>query len=187
MLTVDIKYKEQWTGTLPTRFLIISNELPRFGDASGAIATRFVTLVLTQSWLGRENTKLTNELREELPGILSWALDGLDRLNTEGRFTDPSRPSTRWSPCRDLVSPVSAFVRERCTVGPHEVLVKELYDAWKTGPRTTATGPAPRRSAVICGLPNPTSKSAAPGGDDHRDKRQYLGITLKHRVPKGDS
>ena len=80
MLTVDVKYQEQWTGTLPTRFVVISNELPRFGDASGAIATRFVTLVLSRSWLGRENTKLTDELREELPGILSWALDGLDRL-----------------------------------------------------------------------------------------------------------
>ena len=38
MLTVDRKYREPWTGTLPTRFLVISNELPRFGDASGAIA-----------------------------------------------------------------------------------------------------------------------------------------------------
>ena len=36
MLTIDWKYLEPWTSTLRTRFLVISNELPRFGDASGA-------------------------------------------------------------------------------------------------------------------------------------------------------
>ena len=45
-LTIDRKYRDPWTGQLPTRFLVISNELPRFGDASGAIATRFVMLTL---------------------------------------------------------------------------------------------------------------------------------------------
>ena len=28
-LTVDRKYKDPWTGYLPTRFMILSNELPR--------------------------------------------------------------------------------------------------------------------------------------------------------------
>ena len=32
MLTIDRKYREPWTGKLPSRFLILSNELPRFGD-----------------------------------------------------------------------------------------------------------------------------------------------------------
>jgi putative DNA primase/helicase len=41
---------------LPSRFLILSNELPRFGDASGAIARRFIVLVMKRSFLGEENT-----------------------------------------------------------------------------------------------------------------------------------
>src|SRR5262249_21727672 len=40
-LTVDRKYRDPWTGRLPTRFLILTNELPRFADASGALASRF--------------------------------------------------------------------------------------------------------------------------------------------------
>jgi putative DNA primase/helicase len=43
-LTIDRKYREHWFGKLDTRFMILSNELPGFGDASGAIATRFVVL-----------------------------------------------------------------------------------------------------------------------------------------------
>ena len=34
-LTVDRKYRDPWTGRLPTRFLILTNELPRFSDSSG--------------------------------------------------------------------------------------------------------------------------------------------------------
>jgi putative DNA primase/helicase len=89
LLTVDRKYREPWTGKLASRFLIISNELPRFGDASGAIANRFIVLVMHQSFLGRENTRLTEELTGELTGILSWALDGLDRLTRQGKFSEP--------------------------------------------------------------------------------------------------
>lgn len=133
VLTVDVKYREPWTGTLPTRFLLISNELPEFGDASGAIANRFLMLALRHSWLGRENTNLTNELVEELPGILSWALDGLERLNAQGRFTEPASSRDAILAMADLVSPASAFVRDRCTTGPgHEVPCDELYLAWKS-------------------------------------------------------
>ena len=52
----------------------------RFGDASGAIAGRFLVLTLRNSWLGREDPALTDALLTELPGILGWVLDGLDRL-----------------------------------------------------------------------------------------------------------
>jgi putative DNA primase/helicase len=60
-ITVNRKYREQWTGKLPTRFLIISNELPRLGDASAAIANRFVVLLLQQSWLGKEDLSLEDK------------------------------------------------------------------------------------------------------------------------------
>jgi P4 family phage/plasmid primase-like protien len=55
-LTVDRKYRNHWTGQLSTRFVIISNELPHFGDASGAIASRFVVLTLNKSWLGQDRS-----------------------------------------------------------------------------------------------------------------------------------
>lgn len=79
-LIVDRKYKEPYTGKLPDRLQIISNELPRFGDASGAIIGRLVVLLTTRSWLGKEDFELENKLRTELPGILNWSLEGLRRL-----------------------------------------------------------------------------------------------------------
>ncbi len=131
MLTVDRKYREPWTGKLPARFILLSNELPRFGDASGAIANRFIVLAMHHSFLGRENTRLTDELLTELPGILRWTLDGLDRITT-GSFTTPSSSLDAITALQDLVSPVAAFTRDCCEVGTFEIAVTELFAAWKS-------------------------------------------------------
>ncbi len=83
LLTVNRKYRrEQWTGKLPARFVICSNELPRLGDARGAIAGRFVTLLLSKSFYGYEDKTLELRIAEELPGVLDWALTGLAALAT---------------------------------------------------------------------------------------------------------
>ena len=67
-LTIDRKYQAAWTGRLPTRFLILTNELPRLADASGALASRFVVLTLRQSFYGKEDQGLTERLLKNCPG-----------------------------------------------------------------------------------------------------------------------
>lgn len=78
-LTVNRKYRDQWTGKLPCRLHVISNELPRLGDASTAIVGRIVLLLLSNSWLGKENHDLELNLSVELSSILNWSLSGLHR------------------------------------------------------------------------------------------------------------
>jgi putative DNA primase/helicase len=117
-ITVNIKYRDQWNGKLPCRFILLSNELPHFGDASAAITGRFVILRLTESWLGREDQGLEPRLHAELPGILNWVLDGLDRLTEAGRFTRPSYTEDVVLTLANLASPVGAFVRDCCERGP---------------------------------------------------------------------
>ena len=95
MLTVDRKYREPWSGKLPTRFVILTNELPKFRDSSGAISNRMLILQMTESFLGREDHTLDRRLAAELSGILLWALEGLDRLMRNGRFTVPAVVSRR--------------------------------------------------------------------------------------------
>jgi putative DNA primase/helicase len=133
MLDVDRKFREVWTGKLPTRFVILSNELPKFRDSSTAIATRMLILRMTHSFLNKEDHELDDKLEPELGGVLLWALKGLDRLNKNGRFTVPQSSDDATALMMDLASPVSAFIRERCVLGPNEVIPRdELYEAWKT-------------------------------------------------------
>jgi putative DNA primase/helicase len=131
LMTIDRKYKPKWTGALPTRFFLISNELPRFLDPSGAIASRFVVVETIKSFLGHEDRGLTAALLTELPGILNWSLVGLDRI-TRGPFTTPQSSEAAIVALQDLISPVSAFVRDMCERGPHQsAKVSDLFDGWR--------------------------------------------------------
>ena len=131
-LTIDRKFKDPWTGRLPTRFVIMTNELPRLSDASGALVSRFILLILTKSFYGRENPQLTDELLSESPAILNWSLEGLDRLTERGHFVHPSSGADALQQLEDLSAPVSAFIRTCCIVEPTaRVEVDALWAAWK--------------------------------------------------------
>ena len=132
-LSVDRKFKEAWAGQLPTRFFMMSNELPRLTDASGALASRFVTLVMTISHFGREDLGLIDRLTPELPAILAWALDGYRRLVERGAFAEPESSRELVEELQDLSSPVAAFVKHRCVVGAGMEAAKGvLYREWKS-------------------------------------------------------
>ena len=106
-LTVDRKHTEAVTCKLPTRILLITNELPRLGDASGALANRMLVLRLRQSFLGKENPRLTDRLLGELPGILRWSIEGWQRLRERGRFAQPNSGETMLAELHELSSPVA--------------------------------------------------------------------------------
>ena len=155
--TIDRKFRDAWTGKLDARLLIISNELPRLADASGALASRLITLVLTESFYGREDQSLTDRLTEELPGILNWAIAGWRRLAAGGRFSPPQSSRDAQQELEDLGSPISVFVRDRCVVEMDAKARPEaLYLAWRlwcaeqgrTQPGTLATFGRDLRAAL---------------------------------------
>ena len=131
-VTIDRKYLEPVTLKLGTRFVFLTNELPRLADASSALASRFLVLRLTESFYGKEDHGLAEALLEERAGILRWALDGRRRLRERGRFLQPGSSADDVEDLGELGSPVSAFIRERCVVGAdHRATVDELYAAWQ--------------------------------------------------------
>jgi putative DNA primase/helicase len=131
-ITIDRKYRDPWTGRLPTRFLLLTNEIPAFTDASGALASRFIIHTFSRSFYGDENPKLTDELLEEAPGIFNWCLEGFDRLQERGHFEQPASSTAAMQHLRDLASPVGAFVRDECTIDPDASILKDdLWSAWK--------------------------------------------------------
>jgi putative DNA primase/helicase len=179
-ITVNRKYREQWSGQLPTRFLIISNELPHLGDASHAIVGRLLVLQLSKSWLGKEDRGLEDDLHHELPQILGWCLDGLDRLGKEGRFTRPRAMDDAVITLQDLASPKAAFVRDTCHRGPAlEADVEDLWRAWNAWAEDNGHKPGTRQQlgrdlrAVVPGLRVARPKEAGVRW------RRYQGIALK--------
>jgi putative DNA primase/helicase len=131
-ITVDRKNLPPVTVQLPTRFMLLTNELPRLSDSSGALAGRFIILRLTRSWFGSEDLHLTDRLLVELPGILLWAIAGWQRLRDRERFVQPASSHDLAGALEDLSSPIGAFVRECCRIGPGcQVEKAALFEAWK--------------------------------------------------------
>jgi putative DNA primase/helicase len=180
-LTVNIKYREQWNGKLSCRLHVISNELPRLGDASTAVIGRIILLPLTRSWLGKEDHGLEPALLAELPGILNWALAGLERLTFENgnTFTRVAAADEAIITMRDLSSPVAAFVREKCVIGADKKIeIGALYAAFK---QWCEENEHPKPSKQIFGrdlrAAVPSIRVAQPG-TVHR-LRHYIGLGLR--------
>lgn len=132
-LTVSRKFLPSLTIQLPTRIVMVSNELPDMKDASGALAKRYIVLTLTKSWLGNEDIALFSRLRTELPGILNWALKGLARLRRRGRFVQPASSTKLIEELEEMTSPIKAFIAERCEWKPlAKVSVAALFEAWQS-------------------------------------------------------
>jgi putative DNA primase/helicase len=131
-LTIDRKNIVPWSGKLPARFVLATNELPAFSDASAALANRFLMFKLTKSFLGQENQGLTSRLLKELPGIVLWALDGLERLRHRGYFQRPSSADDLAADLLEQTSPVRSFVEDCCVL---EVAAQcnrdDIFRAWK--------------------------------------------------------
>lgn len=128
VITIHRKNRMAWTGKLGVRFMLMSNETPTFSDRSGALGGRMVYVKFDQSFYGREDIGLTEKLLEELPGILNWALNGLDRLDRRGRFTEPASGQAEADSVRRLSDPIGAFIEDWCEVGPDEsISLDHLY------------------------------------------------------------
>ena len=136
-VSINRKNQSYWNGNLPTRFMMVANEVPRFPDSSGAMLRRFVSVKLTKAVPeDRRDEKLGDKLKEELPGIFNWALDGLKRLEEQHHFTKPSTMDDIQSMMSDLNSPIANFLDEESTLkvtGNAEdyVELKTVYSAYK--------------------------------------------------------
>ena len=150
-LTVNGKYRDQWTGKLPAavpdhqqRAAAIRRRLRRDRRPVHRAAAHDVV-----AWPGGYH--LEARIRAQLPGVLNWALMGLAQLETKGG----SQPSPRRTPsCHldDLVSPI----RASCATAARSISRMRSRSAHSTRP--TGIGPRPRpfahrprrRSARIC-------------------------------------
>jgi putative DNA primase/helicase len=180
--TIDRKNLRPVTAKLNCRFMLVTYELPKLSDSSGALPGRMIVLRLTQSWYGREDTTLTDRLLTELPGILLWAIGGWQRLRDRGHFVQPDAGKGMASELADLASPVGAFVRDCCRVEPGLRVEKAaLYGRWKQWceaqgrdhPGDTGTFGRNLFAAV------PSLGDAHPRTEDGGRVRVYEGIGLK--------
>lgn len=132
-LSIDRKNRDPINVRLRCRVLLLSNELPRLYDTSGALASRFVILTLSRSFLGEEDTQLEAKLLAELPGILKWAIEGRADLQENGKFITPLASEKAAEHLRAISAPLNVFLEECCEMAPtRQCAVDGLYGRYKT-------------------------------------------------------
>jgi P4 family phage/plasmid primase-like protien len=73
------------------RLLFSTNQRPKFVDRSNGLWRRMLLLPFRITIPEeRQDKMLIEKLRQELPGIFLWAIEGLRRLQANGRFTEPA-------------------------------------------------------------------------------------------------
>jgi putative DNA primase/helicase len=190
---IDVNRKNTtfWHGQLMVRVIMLANGLPRFNDASGAFAGRFIVLRIVPSFYGNEDLGLTKRLMTELPGILNWAIGGWESVTERGHFEQPESASGIVRQMEDMASPVSVFMREECKIGGGiRVAKKALYAAWcgwcegqGRQPGNNLTFAKNLREALP-GLGEVRPRPAAQPGEPAVRTEYYTGIALKD-APRG--
>jgi putative DNA primase/helicase len=180
---INRKNEKKWKGTLRVNFLILTNPLLNFTDASGVIATRFIPVRFGESFLGKENTGLTDELLTELPGILNRAVEGLRRLRERGHFELAPSSAEILAGIARKATPILNFIEDECEVGEgHEIGRDRLfghYKAWcdDSGYRHSS------RDKFVAALEDadPNIKCIRPRAEDGSRPRIVQGIRLRQK------
>ena len=131
-VSINQKNNDYLHELLPLRFVISSNELPALPDESGALAERYSPICFKRTFKDCVDPGLKTRLLGELPEIFYWAVEGLQRLHRNGKFTAPEASVAKLREIAESDSPVTRFVNDCCDLRAGSTCLKaELFSAWE--------------------------------------------------------
>lgn len=132
---IERKGVDSYAGTVYARFLCCGNNFASalYDNSDGFFRRQMLLLTRPGSQVENPDRELADKLIEELPGILNWALDGLERLRWNGwNFTVSARSrealeEQRRESCNVISFMESDFVRWGEDL---QVFSKDAYNAY---------------------------------------------------------
>jgi len=135
-VTIDIKYKDQFSFRPQAKFVFAVNIMPRVDDTSTATERRICAIQFKNNFRDNPNTALRSSfgmLAKELSGILNWMLLGAKDLSDNGAFVVTREQVAMLAEYRQENSSVEGFIAECVEVDmTAEVVGRDLYDEYKT-------------------------------------------------------
>jgi putative DNA primase/helicase len=130
-IKAERKFKDPFFFRPTTKHMFSANELPST-DTDDEAFFRRILLVAFPSTVpkGERDPRLTDKLETELPGILNWALDGLQRLMQQGRFTGDRLPGMTAETWQKWGSSVERFAKLAVEDGDEAIAKSELYQIY---------------------------------------------------------
>jgi P4 family phage/plasmid primase-like protien len=123
----DRKHKPPIQSVPTARLVLATNNRPRFSDRSGGLWRRMILMPFRVTIPENDPGRIRGMDKPDwwiasgdLPGILNWALAGLDRLRREDRFTRSEICEQTLAEYRTENNPARMFLLEMCREDPQE-------------------------------------------------------------------
>ncbi|HYQ90983.1 MAG TPA: phage/plasmid primase, P4 family [Candidatus Competibacteraceae bacterium] len=126
-------YQEAFTFKPQFKAWMYGNHKPQIRGTDDAIWSRVKLIPFEVSFAGREDTKLPTKLKEELPGILNWALRGCLDWQRHG-LNPPAKVQAATQAYREEMDMFSQFIKECCVIRRDASVwaseLKAAYQSW---------------------------------------------------------
>lgn len=134
-VTIDIKYKPQFTFRPQAKFIFSVNLLPRVDDTSTATERRICAIQFLNNYRDNPNFELRSNvglLAQELSGILNWMIEGAIDLAEDGNFVITEEQTRMLNEYRQENSSVEGFLSQCIELDPTEwIETNDLYAEYK--------------------------------------------------------
>ena len=149
-ISVDRKYRDPIIVFPFAKVIWAMNELPNIKQANNGLFRRVKVVRFPPLHESAKDITLKELVKTEGPGILNWALDGLERLRAREQFELPPSIMVATDDFQSENDVPAQFVSECCVTGSDfKVQASTFYKAYKDW--CTITGNAPLSSTKIAG------------------------------------
>jgi P4 family phage/plasmid primase-like protien len=118
------------------KITVIANKFPKVNDSTTAFTERRLFVRFPYEFMGKEAIpnleKVWLDNPEEKSGILNWMLEGLQRLLTQGYFTESKSQEETEIEFQRASDTISAFIKEMAIFNKNLVTTRsDAFDAYK--------------------------------------------------------
>ena len=184
-VTIDIKYKDQFTFRPQAKFVFSVNLLPRVDDTSTATERRICCVQFLNNYRDNPNFELRSAaglLAKELSGILNWMIEGAIDLADNKGFVITKEQTKMLDEYREENSSVEGFLSQ-CIVldGNSSIDTQTLYAEYKNwsitdGGRKTKSNISFTKEVIAYGAKK-NRFGFIPRGNG-REESRFVGIAL---------
>jgi len=130
-IKAEEKYKDPFMFRPNAKHMFSANQLPETDTDDEAFYRRILLCPFPETIPRAErDPALDDKLQSELPGILNWAIEGLQRLLGNGRFTGDRSPGHTQDTWEKWGNSVSRFSQVALEDGPDKLPKGEVYAAY---------------------------------------------------------
>lgn len=129
-INVNRKYRDMITLTPRCKLLWAMNELPRVDERGSGLFRRIKVVRFEAIPIERRNPRVKEDIQQSGMAIANWALEGMARLTSRGRFIVPASVEEATEQYRVTNDIPQVFIEECCEQGDYTIQSSELFVAY---------------------------------------------------------